>query len=155
MSLDKVKSGLRPDVYVGYLPVEVDEAAAAANTGVLFEETRPFDSFRASCLLAQPWPLELTADGVFWIDSQPDTCFKLRISKGQAAYRPLGKWMASRPRRERVDLERGEMLSGRKWHPVYGDRIQYIWFQGLDDGWEHYEQMFVRSLVKPEINFRD
>ncbi len=155
MPLDDVTGGLRADVYVGHLAIAPGEAAVAAKTGVLFEEVRPFDGFRASCLLAQPWPAGLTADGVFWVENRPDTCFKLRIADGQAAYRPLGRWLASRPSDDRVDPGRCAALTGRPWHAVYGDRIQRIWFDGLAEGWQDYERMFIRGLVKPGTGFKN
>ena len=74
------------------------------------------------------------------------------------ARRPTGHWDDGWRRargHDRVNPEGAAALTGRRWHPVYGDRVQRIWFDGLAEGWRHYERMFIRGLVKPGTGFKN
>ena len=110
-------------------------------------DRRPFAALNATCMLGQMWPREISADGVFWIDSQPDICFKLRIADGIAAYRPAGYWMASRIQADSLPASVAEGITDRSWHPTYGDRIQKIHFKNAGADWDRIQDMLRRCLV--------
>ena len=54
------------DIYVGFLGNLFSQADSQGDNAYTFNDVRPFDALRASCLLAQPWPDAICAEGVFW-----------------------------------------------------------------------------------------
>ncbi len=145
MPNDDVSPEAPGELYVG--AITSPTAPTMSDHGRLFEDRRPFAALNALCLIGQMWPNDLTAEGVFWIDSQPDICFRLRIVEGVAAYRPAGYWMASRTDAHATPRSLAETITNRDWHPVFGDRIQQIRFTNADADWDHIDDMLRRCLV--------
>jgi hypothetical protein len=145
MPLDEISPDAPGDIYVGATPAM--PAPDGADRAHLFSDYRPFAALKAVCMIGQMWPNDLTADGVFWIDSQPDVCFKIRISEGIAAYRPAGYWMARHMNADALPTPIAQAITGRGGHPVYGDRIQHIQFANAGEDWDRIESMLRRCLT--------
>ena len=140
------------DIYVGFLGNLFSQAGSQGDDAYSFKDVRPFDALRASCLFAQPWPDEICADGLFWVDSQPDLCFRLSISTGSASYRTYGRWLATRVPTEGFCSKTAEAFSGRPWHHAYGDRIQRIEFQGANLHRAWLDEIFTQCLIEPRAD---
>ena len=135
------------DIYVGAVASLAVSPSNTVDHGHTFEDRRPLGALKALCLLGQMWPHEMSAEGVFWIDTQPDICFKIRIADGIAAYRPAGYWMASRLQADALPPSISEAITSRAWDPVYGDRTQQIRFTDAGDDWRRIHDMLARCLT--------
>ena len=112
-----------------------------------FEERLPFDTLRAICLFAQPWPDNVCAEGILWVNSQPDICFKLKIENGCAVTRPAGKWLSGQKQYGSSKPKAYEIFTNRKWDPVYGDRVQKLVFRNASKHREYIESTLNRCLT--------
>lgn len=147
MPLDDITPDALGDIFVGAFTPLAALATDGTERGSLFEDRRPLAALKALCLLGQMWPHEMSAEGVFWIDTQPDVCFKLRIADGIAAYRPAGYWLASRLHTENLPPSISEAITNRAWDSVYGDRTQQIRFTNTGDDWRQIHDMLKRCLT--------
>lgn len=153
MELERVDAEKLADIYVRFPGISATPPAGATEGGFQFMSCHPLETLRAICLFAQTWPAKISADGIFWVNTQPDICFKLRITNGVVACRPAGRWLASRPQRVAPVMESHEVYSGGVWNPRYGDRMQSIRFQNAVDDQPYIEDMFRRSLTTDDPQF--
>ncbi|MGB0573215.1 MAG: hypothetical protein ACPGQM_14350 [Alphaproteobacteria bacterium] len=147
MPLDDIAPNAPGDIYVGAVTSLAAPASNVGDDSHIFEDRRPLGALKALCLLGHMWPHEMSAEGVFWIDSQPDICFRLRIADGVAAYRPAGYWMASRLQADVLPPSISEAITSRAWDSVYGDRTQQLRFTNAGDDWNRIHDMLARCLV--------
>jgi|MDTE01.2.fsa_nt_gb G3E family GTPase len=147
IQLDDVTSDAPAEVYVGDLALAASPVAGVPEGSFVFSDRRPFKGLKAACLTGQMWPHEITANGFFWIDSQPDICFRLRIADGTASYRPAGRWLASRIDTDTLPHALTRAIAGEEWDRVYGDRMQRICFHNAAADKPYITSMLQRSLI--------
>ena len=152
MSLKDIPTGRNGDVYVGVLEDVDFRRGDDVGETFIFEERSPLDSLKATCFFSQLWPTNITAEGIFWVNSQPDICFKLRIEKGLPITRPAGKWFAARQQYGLPQPDLFKCLTGRAWDINYGDRIQKLVFRNTGDFQPYIEDVLTRCLTSADVN---
>ena len=144
MLLNETLPDRHGDVYVGFFSQQPFWWSKTAQNDYVFEDRRPFDALKVTCLFAQPWPEAIKAEGLFWVQSQPSIAFRLRIENGEVETRPAGKWLTTVSKHGSTEPGDYEIFTNRQWDSIYGDRIQRILFK--DTG--HYQTYLHDALSR-------
>ena len=147
MLLNKIPAERQGDVYVGLFSQKPFWWSKTPKNDYVFEERRPFDALRVTCLFAQSWQESIKAEGLFWVHSQPSVAFRLRIENGDVVTRPAGKWLATLSRQRLNQPSTYEKFADRKWDSIYGDRIQMIAFNDTGQYQTYLQDSLYRCLV--------
>ena len=94
-----------------------------------------FDEF-----VARKWPKGvIRAKGLCYFSNEFDNCYLFEQSGKQVSVKDIGKWYATMPRQELLDLMEREPGLVRDWDETYGDRMQKIVFIG-----QHLDKDYIR-----------
>lgn len=98
----------------------------------VYERLLPFHPGRLLNWM-ENWPEEIIrAKGTMWLASRNDIGQSLSQSGPSIQFGPAGYWVASLPPDEQSVWLEEEAELRKRWHPVYGDRINQIVFIGID-----------------------
>ena len=147
MPLQESPSDGRVNIFYSFLKEDEFTVENDSSDTFVFEQRLPFDTLKAICLFAQPWPDNVCAEGIFWVISQPDICFKIKIKNGCASTRPAGKWLSGRQLYGSSKPNAYEIFTNRPWDPAYGDRVQKIVFRNASNHREYIEPTLNRCLT--------
>jgi hypothetical protein len=147
MPLQNSPSDRRGNIFFSFL-MEDEFIEENDDSGTfVFEQRLPFDTLKAICLFAQPWPDNVCAEGIFWVNSQPDICFRLKIENGCAVTKPAGNWLSGREQYGSSKPNAYEIFTSRPWDPVYGDRVQKVVFRNASKHREYIKCTLNRCLI--------
>lgn len=97
----------------------------------VYSQRKPFDINKFDNFVAKHWPAGIIrAKGLCWFAVEPGNCYIFEQAGSQISLRNIGKWYATMPDDELVQMLHDDPSLRRDWDPEYGDRMQKLVFIG-------------------------
>ena len=97
----------------------------------VYYNRKPLDLNKFDEFVAKRWPLGvIRAKGMCYFADNTDICYIFEQAGSQISLRNIGKWYATMPDDELVQMLHDDPSLRRDWDPEYGDRMQKLVFLG-------------------------
>jgi G3E family GTPase len=116
----------------------------------VYRRQRPFHPERLMNWLEQ-WPVDVVrAKGFFWLASRNDMAGLLSQAGPSIMIQGAGEWVAAYPETERIQTLQEEPELRKKWHEVFGDRMNELVLIGVDMNKHEVETSLDQCLLTDE-----
>ncbi len=109
----------------------------------------PFNINKFDYFIAHQYPKSvIRSKGICYFDDQPDTCYLFEQAGKQTTLKDVGRWYATMPREELLEMMEENPSLVADWDDTYGDRMQKIVFIGQNMDKEAIKKDLDACLVK-------